>query len=229
MKSKSTIIILLLAIAVVLLAVKIAFFSSPAGSYEYSGKEAKEAQAPKKKHSKHEGKDKIMDNIMTRTSIRAYQDQPVEEEKIEQLLKAAMAAPSAGNKQPWRLVVIQDKSTLEAISENLNTMKMAKEAALAIVVCGDLDDTFPDDGVEYWVQDASAATENLLLAAHDLGLGAVWCGIYPIKERVQYLSGLLRLPANIVPLNVVPVGYPAENPAPKEKWKPEKVRYEKWQ
>jgi nitroreductase len=134
-----------------------------------------------------------------------------------------MASPTAGNKQPWKFVVIKDKNTLKTISEHFHTMTMAEHAPMAIVVCGDMNLTFPDDGRDYWVEDTSAATENLLLAAHSMGLGAVWCGIYPMQERVEYLSELLKLPENIVPLNVIPVGYPAENPAPKDKWKPENV------
>lgn len=169
-----------------------------------------------------------MENMMTRTSVRSYLDKPVEDEKIEQMLRAAMAAPSAGNKQPWRFIVIKDKKTLAAISEHFPTMRMAEKAPLAIVVCGDLKATFPDEGVDYWVEDTSAATENLLLAAHSLGLGAVWCGIYPLSERVALLKEMLNIPDDIVPLNVVPVGYPSGEQAPKDKWDPEKIHYETW-
>lgn len=170
----------------------------------------------------------VIGNIMTRTSVRTYQDRAVEDEKVETMLRAAMAAPSAGNKQPWKFVVVRDRNTLHEISANLRTMRMAESAPLAVIVCGDLDNTFPEDGRDYWVEDTSAATENLLLAAHGLGLGAVWCGIYPMKERVAFLQRLLGLPENIVPLNVVPIGYPAEEPTPKDKWKPENVHYERW-
>ncbi|MCM1074645.1 MAG: nitroreductase family protein [Ruminococcus sp.] len=169
-----------------------------------------------------------MENIMTRTSIRDYENRPVEESKIDTLLQAAMAAPTAVNKQPWQFIVIKDKKTLKAISENFKSMKMAEKAPLAIVVCGDLEAALPGDTSEYWVQDASAATENLLLAAHSLGLGAVWCGIYPIPDRVELLKNILNLPDNIIPLNVIPIGYPAEDPQPKDKWDSKKVRYEKW-
>lgn len=169
-----------------------------------------------------------IENIMTRTSIRDYQDRKVEDEKVEQIIRAAMAAPSAGNKQPWRFIVIKDKKTLEAISENFKSMKMAAKAPLAIVVCGDMKATFPGDGTDYWVEDASAATENLLLAAHSLGLGAVWCGIYPMPDRVALLKEMLDIPDDIIPLNVVPVGYPAESPEPKDKWNPDEIHYETW-
>ena len=170
----------------------------------------------------------VMDNILTRTSIRAYQDKPIEDEKIEQMLRAAMAAPSAGNKQPWRFIVIKDKTTLKAISDSFHTMSMAQNAPLAIVVCGDLKATFPEDGLDYWVEDTSAATENLLLAAHSLGLGAVWCGIYPMQQRVAQLRKMLNIPKDIIPLNVVPIGYPAEQPAPKDKWNDSEIHYETW-
>lgn len=173
-------------------------------------------------------KEVAVNNIMTRTSIRAYQDKPVDEKTLEVLLRAAMAAPTAKNKQPWKFVVIKDKSMLQQIADSMSTMKMAAYAPLAIVVCGDLNEALSGEGQAYWVQDASAATENLLLAAHALGLGAVWCGVYPKSDRVAFISRLLELPEGVVPLNVIPVGYPAESPAPKDKWKPEKVYYDKW-
>lgn len=201
--NKSHFLNVLLAVALVGLIIKVAFFS---------------------KTPEHA----VIDNIMTRTSVRAYQERDVENDKVETMLRAAMAAPSAGNKQPWKFVVIRDKNTLHEISANLNTMRMAEKAPLAIVVCGDMDNTFPEDGRDYWVEDASAATENLLLAAHGIGLGAVWCGIYPMKERVAFLQKLLHLPGNLVPLNVIPIGYPAEKPTPKDKWKPENIRNERW-
>lgn len=169
-----------------------------------------------------------VDNIMTRTSIRAYQDKPVEQERVEALLRAAMAAPTARNMQPWKFIVVTDKELLQQIADTINTMTMAAHAPLAIVVCGDLNEALPGEGNGYWVQDASAATENLLLAAHAMGLGAVWCGVYPKSERVAFISRLLELPASIVPLNVIPIGYPAESPNPKDKWKPEKIHLNKW-
>lgn len=188
----------------------------------------KVATSDKNKSNTPSSEEIILDNLMTRTSIRSYQSRPVEDEKIEKLLRAAMAAPSSGNKQPWKFVVIKDKQTLKRISEHFNTMKMAENASVAIVVCGDMNNTFPADGRDYWVEDTSAASENLLLAAHGLGLGAVWCGIYPMQKRIEYLKELLQLPENIVPLNVIPIGYPAEAPTPKDKWKTENIHYEQW-
>ena len=170
----------------------------------------------------------VINNIMTRTSVRAYKNREIESDKIEIMLNAAMAAPTAGNKQPWTFIVIKDRKTLTTISDNMRTMRMAKDAPIAIVVCGDMKKTFDGNGLDYWVEDTSAATENLLLAAHALGLGAVWCGIYPLPERVKFLQELLKLPDDIIPLNVIPIGYPAEAPAPKNKWKPELIHYDIW-
>jgi nitroreductase len=170
----------------------------------------------------------MIETIMTRTSIRAYEERPVEDEKVETLLRAAMAAPSACNKQPWRFVVIKNRQTLKNLAEQFSNMPMVGDAALAIVVCGDMNHTMPEEGQTYWIQDAAAATENILLAAHAIGLGAVWCGIYPRMERVASLKGLLGMPDNIVPFSVIPMGYPAESRAPKDKWNPGNVHYEVW-
>ncbi|MDE6493772.1 MAG: nitroreductase family protein [Bacteroidales bacterium] len=207
----SKILNVILAVAVIGLVVKVVFFSGC---------------RPTQKNETLETGMAAINLIMSRTSIRAYSGQSVENDKVETLLKAAMAAPTAGNKQPWKFVVIKDKQILNRLASG--NMKMAADADLAIVVCGDLNLTFPGEGVDYWIQDASAATENLLLAAHALGLGAVWCGIYPIQERVRMLSELLNLPEHIIPLNVIPIGYPAENPEPKDKWKPNSIHYDSW-
>ena len=133
-----------------------------------------------------------LDNIMTRTSIRAYTADSISKENIETMLRAAMAAPSAGNKQPWRFVVVENRATLDSIGANFGSMIMASQAPLGIVVCGDLEATFPEEGRDYWIEDTSAAMENLLLAAHSIGLGAVWCGIYPMTDRVQAKMTSLR-------------------------------------
>ncbi len=172
--------------------------------------------------------DAVLDNIMTRTSIRQYTDEEVSDEAVETLLRAAMAAPSAGNKQPWRFVVVRDTVKLNDFADAVRSMQPVGRAKLAIVICGDLNDTFPGEGIDYWVEDTSAATENLLLAAHSLGLGAVWCGIYPLSERVVFTKDELQLPENIVPMGIVALGWPAENPAPKDKWRPDRIHYDTW-
>ena len=154
--------------------------------------------------------------IMTRTSIRKYQERAVAADTIELLLRAGMAAPTAINKQPWHFVVVTNKDVLKQMGGR------AADAPLAILVCGDMDIARQGHGFDYWVQDCSAATENILLAAHALGLGAVWTGGYP-GERSQKYQQLLNLPETIVPLNAVAIGYPAESPTPKDKWDAKKV------
>ncbi len=166
-----------------------------------------------------------IENIMTRVSVRSYLDQPVEAEKIETMLRAAMAAPTAGNRQPWHFVVLNGKSSIEAISSTSPRAEMLKSAPLAIVVCGDMEKTMDGPASEFWVQDVSAATENLLLAAHALGLGAVWTGVYPMQERVDAVKSALSLSENLVPLATVVIGYPAGDNTPKDKWVESNVTY----
>ena len=168
-----------------------------------------------------------IENIMTRTSVRQYKDQPVEQEKIDIMLKAAMAAPTAVNLQPWHFIVITDKQTIGLLSGQQPT-----NAPLLIAVCGDTDKTTTPDGKmklpDFWVEDVSAATENLLLAAHALGLGAVWTGVYPAMDRTAEVANVLNCPKNIVPMAVVRIGYPDESPEPKNKFKEENISYNKF-
>lgn len=167
----------------------------------------------------------VLDNIATRTSIRDYEARPVEKEKIEKMLRAAMAAPTAMNKQPWHFVVVDQRNVLDALAGTNPYAKMLKKAPLAIVVCGNTDKMIEGGGRDFWIQDASAATENLLLAAHAMGLGAVWTGAYPSEERCISISKVLSLSDNLIPLNMIVVGYPAEQPQPKQKFKEENVSY----
>lgn len=167
----------------------------------------------------------VLDNIATRTSIRDYEARPVEKEKIEKMLRAAMAAPTAMNKQPWHFVVVDQRNVLDALAGTNPYAKMLKKAPLAIVVCGNTDKMIEGGGRDFWIQDASAATENLLLAAHAMGLGAVWTGAYPSEERCISISKVLSLSDNLIPLNMIVVGYPAEHPQPKQKFKEENVSY----
>ena len=129
----------------------------------------------------------VLENIATRTSIRAYTEELVEQVKIEKMLKAAMAAPTAMNKQPWHFVVVTDKDQLKALSQTSPYAGMVAKAPLAIIVCGDMLKAIEGGGRDFWIQDASAATQNLLLAAHAMGLGAVWTGVYPDLERCKLL------------------------------------------
>ena len=170
----------------------------------------------------------MLETIMTRTSIRQYTDQPVEKEKIEAMLRAGMAAPTAVNAQPWHFVVVSDKAKLSELAAANPRAGMLKSAPLAIVVCGDMTKAMEGKGRQFWIQDCSAATENILLAAHAQGLGAVWTALYPMEERIQPVIEALKLPDTLIPLCTVVIGYPAEQPEPKDKWKPENVSYNEY-
>lgn len=163
------------------------------------------------------------DILFTRRSIRKYRKEPVPEETVEYILRAAMAAPSARNLQPWHFMVINNRVILNKIAEIHPYAKMLLEAPLAIVVCGDtkISET-------YWVQDCSAASENILLAAKAKGLGSVWCGVYPRAKRVEQMKKLLNLPENIIPLNVIAIGFPAEHKPPADRFDKKKIHYNKW-
>ena len=169
----------------------------------------------------------VIENIMTRTSVRDFTDRQISKDTLETIVKAGMAAPSAMNKQPWAFVVITEKQMLDSLNA-VHPYANLKTATAAIVVCGDMDKTIEGEGREYWVQDCSAATENILLAAHAYGIGAVWCGVYPTAERVDAVKKTLGMPENIVPLNIVTMGYPAEEEHPKDKWNADNVHYQKW-
>lgn len=171
--------------------------------------------------------DAVLENIHARKSVRQFTDEPVSQEHIETMLKAAMAAPTAVNYQPWRFVVITERARLDAMAEVLPYAKMLKQAPLAIVVCGE---TTWFEGREntYWQQDCSAATQNILLAAEALGLGAVWTGVYPNMDLARPLAEFLGLPGNVQPLCCIPIGHHDGTTQPKDKWKPENIHYEKW-
>ncbi len=168
-----------------------------------------------------------INNIMTRTSVRNFTDEAVTDAQIETMLRAAMAAPTAINKQPWEFIVVKDKNTLKAFADSAG-LKPAAGANIAIVVCGNMTQAIEGEGRDYWIHDVSAATENLLLAAHAQGLGAVWCGGYPSHDRAAFVSKTLNLPDEIIPLSIVPIGVPAGEHQPKDKWKPNKIHYERW-
>lgn len=166
-----------------------------------------------------------LDAIRTRRSVRKFTDKKIPKEMVDKLLEAAMSAPSAGNQQPWHFVVIDDKNILEEVPNVSLYAPMAKEASTAIVICGDPSlEKYPG----FWVQDCSAATQNILLAAHALGLGAVWSGIYPLEDRVSGFRALLGMPDKITPLSIVILGYPEEIPKPATRFKQERIRYNKW-
>jgi nitroreductase len=166
-----------------------------------------------------------MKAILTRRSIRKYTDQPVSEKIIRELLEAAMSAPSAGNQQPWEFIVINDRKILDEIPQVHPYAQMCRQASAAILVCGDLE---RETHKGFWAQDCSAATENLLIAVNDQGLGAVWVGVYPREDRVKGLRELIQLPDHIIPFALVPIGYPAEKKPPSNRFDLERIHYNKW-
>lgn len=183
-----------------------------------------EASAQNKRQNAIGMEEIVLDNILARTSIRSYQDRPVEQDKIEKLLRAGMAAPSAVDKRPWHFVVVTDKAVLNGLAEANPNAGMAARAPLAIVVCGDKSKALarvPD----YWVQDVAAATENILLAAQGIGLGAVWTGTYPVTDRVEKVAKVINLPEHIVPFCTIVMGYPERPQAPKDKWDESNISY----
>lgn len=176
--------------------------------------------------------------IMSRKSVRSFTDQPIPAEYMETMLKAAMAAPTGSNIQPWHFVVLTDKSQYEKVFENNFNMRIFNSAAAVVVFCADTTVTRPPrnnpDGEPVtrpsgtWRDDLGACTENFLLAAESLGLGAVWTAGYPYSDRYASMKRELGIPDPILPYCAVAVGYPAGDEQPKDKWKPERIHYEKW-
>jgi len=163
--------------------------------------------------------------IKTRRSIRKFTSQKIPADKIEELLRAGMQAPSARNYQPWHFVISMKREILDHISNVHPYAEMMKQATLAILVCGDLTLEKSD---EYNAVDCSAATQNILLAAHDLGLGAVWLGVYPRKERMENLIKLFKLPDHIVPISLIACGYPAETIPSEDRFKQDRIHVDKF-
>jgi nitroreductase/Na+-translocating ferredoxin:NAD+ oxidoreductase RnfG subunit len=166
--------------------------------------------------------------IHNRKSVRNFTDQEVTSQQLETLVKAGMAAPSARNLQPWAFIIVQERKLLDELADSLPYAKMLKSAQAAIIVCGDMSKAATDTDSLYWVQDCSAATQNILLAAEATGLGAVWTAVYPYPSRINPVKNILCLPEKIIPLNVIPIGYPTGEDKPKNKWKPENVHWGKW-
>ena len=165
--------------------------------------------------------------IKSRRSIRSYQEKDIEDEVVDAILEAAMSAPSAGNQQPWQFIVVRDRDKLAAVSDFHPYCKMAAQAPLAIVVCGDpAGKKWP----AFWVQDCSAAVQTLLLAARAMGVGTVWTGLYPVEDRVVGCRILFSIPEHIIPLAIIPMGYPAGDNAFRQmsRFKPDLVHREKF-
>lgn len=165
-----------------------------------------------------------MEAILTRRSVRAYTNESVSDEALDHLLKAAMSAPTAAG-QPWHFIVVRDQDTLGAIPGFHPHAQMLKEAQVGVVVCGD---TTPGPLIDRWPLDCSAATENILIAANAIGLGAVWVGIYPVEERIQGLRKLLGIPGHVVPLCVVSLGHPADEKRPPNRFRTDRIHHDHW-
>lgn len=171
---------------------------------------------------------KLLNLILSRRSVREFTEKNIDEAAIIKILKAGMAAPSEMDRRLWEFVIINEREKLDLLGNKLPYAKMLKKADIAISVCGDVTKMPANRGEDYWVQDCSAATQNILLAAHSLGLGAVWTAVYPSEERVTIVKNTLKIPDKIIPLNIIPIGFPADNQKPKDKWNPEKIHYNYW-
>ena len=166
----------------------------------------------------------VMEAIFTRRSIRKYTKQPISDEVVKELLEAAMYTPSAGNRQPWCFVVINDSKIMNEIPKYHPYAQMLKEALVAVLVCCDSDLQLE----EFGVQDCSAATQTILLAAHAKRLGAVWLGLYPAESLVTATKKLLNLPEHIVPISLISIGYPAEQKLQPDRYQADRVHYNQW-
>lgn len=161
--------------------------------------------------------------LLKRRSVRKFTEQEVGREMIDKLLHAAMSGPSACNKMPWEFYVVTKTELLEQLRKMTRFSNI--NGKLAIIVCGNLSRALPMQLAPFWIQDCSAATENILLAATDLGLGAVWCGVYPQKRNEQKMSQLLELSEKQIPLNIIWIGHPAEEPEARDQYNEKRVHY----
>jgi nitroreductase len=164
----------------------------------------------------------LLDAILARRSIRSYTPQPVSEDELRVLLEAAMAAPSAHNSKPWHFVVVTERQKLDALADGHPHAKMLRRAPLCVAVCGQ------PAASEFWEQDCAAATENLLLAATAIGLGAVWVGVHPRQQLVAFVRRELAIPGESVPLCLIAVGHPAEEKAPRTQYDEARIHRESW-
>ncbi len=166
----------------------------------------------------------LLATIHNRKSVRHFiKNKSVSKEDLLTLIKAAMAAPSAVNMQPWHFIIIEKREILDTLAANLPYAKMLTDAPNAIVVCGDTN--IESKGFSFWIEDCSLASGNILLAAETIGLGAVWTAVYPDPQRIDFVRNLLKIPSHIVPLNIIPIGYPASDEKPKNKFDKTKIHY----
>ena len=166
-----------------------------------------------------------LEALFSRRSIRRYLAGEVGPNDLKLILRAAMAAPSAGNEQPWHFIIIRDRRTLSELSTAHRYAEMVAHASLAILVCADMNVVKHTD---YWPQDCAAATQNMLLAVHSLGLGSVWVGVYPRQVRMDEIRRVIALPENIIPFSLLPVGFPDEKKAGADRFLTERIHEDTW-
>jgi len=166
-----------------------------------------------------------MEAILTRRSVRKYEKKPLSNQIVKELLEAAMSAPSSGNEQPWHFITIDDPKILSKVPTFHNHAQMLKNASIAILVCSDMQ---LDKHKGMWVQDCSAATENILIAVRAKGLGAVWLGTFPREERIKGMRQLLNIPDNVMPFSLISIGYPAEKQGRVNRYNPSRIHHNKW-
>lgn len=164
-----------------------------------------------------------LETIFNRKSVRKYTERPVDKEMLETLVRAGMAAPSSRDRRPWEFIIVTDRNLLDTMGDGLPLARMLKETKQAIIVCGD---TIKSNNA--WQLDCSAAAQNVLLAAESMGLGAVWTAAYPYPERMKVVRDALQLPEHIVPLTVIPIGYPVGMEKTKDKFNKKQMHYNGW-
>lgn len=167
----------------------------------------------------------IIQGILTRRSIRKYTGEPVSEENLKTILQAAFSAPTAHNYQPWHFIIVREKENLEKIATFHPYAKMLPQAGCGVIVCGDKE---KQGRTGFLVEDCAAAIQNMLLAAHGIGLGGVWCGLYPVEELTEGVSELINLPEGIIPVGLVVIGHKAEDKEAIDRFDEAKIHRERW-
>lgn len=182
------------------------------------------AEAPQSLESPQEA---VLANIFSRKSVRKYTDQLVSQDDLITIMKAGMAAPTAMDKRPWQFVAITDRGIMMDLRKELKWATGLDGSPAAIVVCGDLSkmDGAPED---FWITDTCAATQNILLAIESMGLGGVWCSLYPGADRMEHARQVLNLPDHLMPMSIIPLGYPTGVEQPKEKFDASNIHWNQW-
>jgi nitroreductase len=169
----------------------------------------------------------VLKVIQERKSVRHFTGEAVKKDDLDKILKAGMCAPTAVNKQPWSFVVVTDKATLDSLAEKLPSAKMLFQAGAAIIICAIPEKAY-GNSIEFAVIDCTLAGENILLAVESLGLGGLWTAAYPDKDRMDIVRKILKIPDDIIPVNVIPIGHPTGEDKPKDKYNPDNIHWDKW-